>query len=262
MSGRTIDRAVRSPLSVLVGLGAGAALLTGFATQMLAGAGGAGVNLFVLAAVVGVAADLWRMGRTHDADLADLAIYGVALALVAVPIVSAGWLALGLLGACCLRRHTPTALGCGWLLVGLSVFFLKDRLWAGFVSGAILDAEAVVLHALAGAVIGSVEQTGNLLLLADGRSLLILRDCSLLSLMGPSLLGVVALRRLSAPQVRPGWRPLAIAAGIVVLGNFLRLLAMAWSPEVYHVVHDGAGRTVFGAVLTFAVVLIGIRRPR
>jgi hypothetical protein len=177
-------------------------------------------------------------------------------------MVSTTWAALGVLGLCCLRRLGAEARGAGWLLIGLSVFFLKDRLWAGFVAGALLEVEAATLHAVASPLIGSVERSGNLLLLADGRDLLILRDCSLLSLMGPSLLGVVALRRLLAPEVRTLGATLLVTAAFVIVANVLRLAAMAYSAELYAIVHDGYGRTVFSAVMTAGVVLLGTWRRR
>lgn len=262
MIGQSAGRAVPSPLAVLVGAGGAAALAAGFATHALSGAALVPANLFVLCAILAVGVDLWRMRAAEAADRIDLALFAVGLAMIASPMVSTTWAALGVFGAVCLRRLGVEARGAGWLLIALSVFFLKDRLWAGFVAGALLDLEAATLHAVAGPVIGSVERTGNLLLLADGRDLLILRDCSLLSLMGPSLLGVVALRRLLAPEVRTIGATLLITVAFVIVANVLRLAAMAYSAELYAIVHDGYGRTLFSMAMTAGVVLLGAWRRR
>lgn len=172
-----------------------------------------------------------------DARLCYLALTVAGLALLAArPGPAAGrsawlWLALaghGLWGLAVLKFAAPLLMPAETHLVGL----------------------AARLTGAAAAVQGTrVDGPG-------GWFIFVLEGCS--SLHGLSLDLLVwasALALAEARVTRRGLALLAAAAGATVLANTLRILAMARSPQAYHVWHDGWGAVVFGLALALLAIV-------
>ena len=265
MAERSVDHGVLPSSTLLLAIAAASALIAAAVPVLVASDVVDAVrrlNIFLMAAVAAVAVDLWRARRVGVADCIDGTLFVAALVLISLGPVSAIWLALSVCGAAGLRRRDTALGGAGVLMLGIAIYMLKDRIWGGFVSGAVLELEAMVLQSVFAMAIGAIERIGNVLNLPDGRHLVILRDCSLLSLLAPSMLGVAALRRLSAPEAPRLTGALVAVAFVTVLANFLRLVGMAVSPDWYAWLHDGPGSAVFSGTLTLVVGLTGLWRLR
>ncbi|WP_193172603.1 hypothetical protein [Nisaea nitritireducens] len=218
-------------------------------------------NLCFALALTAAAVDIRRSVQTHgpaSITWLDWGVFVLVLVLVAAPTLSSNWFALLLCGFWSFGKGDRFKRYAGIMLIGTSVYLLKDSVWAGFVAQAVLDLEAWAIASIHDLVAGPALARGNVVSLADGRTLVILRDCSVLNLVAPAVLSVMALRRL-LHESRTGIWPFVAAISLFVLVlNTIRLTGMAYSPELYDVLHNGVGEDIFASLVSVAVGLLSI----
>ena len=188
--------------------------------------------------------DLWRM-RPRRIDGADWIAFGVLLILGALPHRAGSVVALGLLGALCLRSPGPAARGAGILQIGLSAWDMHSMLWAGFVSPLVLAAEAEMIALLISIPGFNARVTGNVVWIDREPMLVVMRGCSILSLAYPVALASYALSRLARPAEYPGPWPICRAMALLFPVNLMRLAMMATSDEMVRTLHGGVPLGIF-----------------
>lgn len=181
----------------------------------------------------------------RTANTRSILAFFLAIALCTLPFQLASVCGLIVVGMALLpiadaREKTLFA-----LLMATSLWIGADSGWRGLISGAIVSAEAKVMAALVNTMIQEATAFGNFVELADGRQLVVLRNCSIVYLLGPAVIvgiGLTAIVNGKAMRV-----PYIVSAILLflLLINFARLLAMAHSDQAYAFAHDGLGATLF-----------------
>ncbi len=204
--------------------------------------GGADWLLHPVAGLVAIAlgVELHRLARTR-ADMLDLACAGVALLLLAGPATGFAAVALLPLALMAARRGRHGAIA-ATMLAGLAVWAVQDGPIGQAMAGPVIGIEAGLAEFLLRKIGLIAMRDGATLQMVDGRSLVILRGCSVESVLFPTLLGAMAARRLTYRA--ESWPPLSallLPLGLVAVLNLGRLLAMCISAAGYAAMHTSPG---------------------
>jgi hypothetical protein len=127
----------------------------------------------------------------------------------------------------------------------------------------ITSIEAQVVSGLLGFVRDDIMQTANVVGNLDGHLLVVLTACSTADGLPRVWLGLAAVAAFLGPlDKRRLGLALAMAAGLYVVGNTLRLVLMTWSAEFYDVVHGEVGANVFDGLQIALVLGVGVWASR
>lgn len=220
--------------------------------------GGADWLLHPVAGLVAIAlgVELHRLTRARP-DMLDLVCAGAALLLLAGP--ATGFTALALL---------PLAVMAGWrgrhgaiaaaMLIGLAVWAVQQGPIGQAMAGPVIGIEVGIAEFLLRKLGLVAMRDGAMLQMVDGRSLVILRGCSVESVFLPTVLGALAARRLAYRAET--WPPLSavlLPLGLVTFLNLARLLAMCISAAGYAAMHTSPGIEILevGMILPIGVAL-------
>jgi hypothetical protein len=232
------------------------------AARLLAGGAGWQAPPVALLAIIAIGLELRRTRQPRQA-FPDVMLAAAALLLIAGPATGFAVLALIPLAAIAARRGPHGAIA-AVMLVGLALWALQGGPFGEALAGPVIAVETRLLEFVLKLAGVPVARDGTMLLLADGRSLVILRGCSLESVAVPTLLGALAVRRLAQPE--EAWpRPAAVflPLALVALLNTVRLLMMCMSAEAYHALHGALGLKALEVVMVLpiaAALLPTVRR--
>ena len=226
--------------------------------------GGADWEVHPVAALVMIALG-FELRRATEArwGFTDVFCAAAAMLLLAGPATGFAVLALLPLAVMAARRGRHGVIAVP-MLVGLALWALQDGPLGQALAGPVIAVEARLLEFVLRTLDLPAARDGATLALADGRSLVILRGCSLESVFLPTVLGALAARRLALSTER--WPPpaavllpLALVTGL----NMARLLVMCVSPEGYEALHGSLGLGVVEVAVTLpigAALLPGVRQ--
>jgi hypothetical protein len=193
---------------------------------------------------------------------ADLAVGGVFLILVMLPIFALSWLAVtGLSLYVLVFANDGSARRRGALvLLALTVPMLWSRLLFQFFAGPILTIDA----SLAALLLGT-ERVGNLVGFGDGSGYLVIAPaCSFIANTSLAFLCWVSVTQWAKHQWSPidiFWSVLACASVIAV--NVARIALTGLSHSYYETIHSPLGAMVGGAIilgLTVGISVLSARR--
>lgn len=224
----------------------------------------AGLNAVVLLACAVGLGLAWR-GRGARPGWLDAAAALAAGGLTVIPHEAAGWAALGVLG---LRgvagwRGEPAARAAAAVFLALALHQIGGRVLVHLTAAPLSAGEAMLTAALLGLLREDVMLAGNAVA-TGGHLLYVVSDCLSLNLVLQGLLCCFVVARAFRPVWR--WSELwswALLAGAMVAFNLARLVAVGWGPGLYHLLHEGAGRTAVelaGLALTLAIAGWPVRR--
>jgi hypothetical protein len=191
----------------------------------------------------------------------DLAVGGVFLILVILPIFALSWLAVTALSLYILVfANDGSARRRGALIMlALTVPMLWSRLLFQFFAGPILTIDA----SLAALLLGT-ERVGNLVGFGDGSGyMVVLPACSFLANTSLAFLCWVSVTQWAKHQ----WSPTDIlwsllACGSVIAVNVARIALTGLSRGHYEAIHSPLGNTVWGAILLGLTVGISVLSAR
>jgi hypothetical protein len=217
-----------------------------------------GISPFELI-VVAVAG--WLMAKVPQSQLLRLGVAeGLALAIMLVPSSSASWLAVA--GYAAWRaRSTQGAERTGALLIlalGLSGLWSSQIL--RLVALPLVSVEAAAAAQLLMLFRDDIVLAGNVIASARdaSHSLIVMVACSSAEALPKALTAALAiacaLGGLRRDQLAFGLLTLVL---IGVVANVVRLAAMAWSGEMFALVHGPIGASVYDALQTGLVLAIG-----
>jgi hypothetical protein len=219
------------------------------------------VSVIVLFACFAGISTLLKGGR-DEIRLADLAVGGIFLILVILPIFALSWLAVtGLSLYILVFANESSARTRGALiLLALTVPMLWSKLLFQFFAGPILAIDA----SLAAWVLGT-DRIGNVVGFGDGSgNLVIAPACSFLANTSLAFLCWVSVTQ----WVKHQWTPIDIlwsvlACTSVIAVNVARIALTGLSQSHYEAIHGPLGNMVFGAIilaLTVGVSVLSARR--
>ena len=217
------------------------------------------VNLFIVCGGLGALAALHRLDDVR-ADIRDWAVFLLSLALMATAVRSLAWVGVALIGVHCWIRCPASGKLAGSMLLAFAIYGLKGTIWQGVLAPPIMAMEAATLAALISPLQGEAIADGHTVQLVDGRTLVILRDCSVLNLLAPSILAMLGIRRVMAHPSSRILRPMLVLSSLVTLINLGRLLGMAHSPETYGFFHDGLGADICVAMIALFTITVAVSR--
>ncbi|MFO1039425.1 MAG: hypothetical protein U1E45_21480 [Geminicoccaceae bacterium] len=229
-------------------------LVNGRVAESLAGVPPSGlpwvaVGPFELAAVIVGFGALWQ-GRAH---LGDTLVPGsILVAASIVPSALVGWTGLTV-GSVIAAWRMPRVRSALLLFAGVAICHLMASPTFRLVTAPLQAAEAKLVAAVASSIVGPATSSSNLVLLSDGRSLVILPGCSVLATAGPALLGWLALRVWRRQPVSAAWPSALLLLGLLLLLNTARMVGMCVGQDWYHSLHEGVGAT---AIDLLAVALV------
>ena len=129
-------------------------------------------------------------------------------------------------------------------------------------AGSILSLDAGIVAALLSAVRENVFRIGNVVGAADGHRIVVIVGCSTAHILPLAVLGASGLVLIRGERL--GLAAIAGLAGLAVAlaaMNLCRLTLMAWSADLYHIVHSSTGAMVFDALTSHAVVAAALAIP-
>ncbi len=192
----------------------------------------------------------------------DVAVDGIFLILVILPVFALSWLAItGLSLYILLFASGSSALRRGALIMlALTVPMLWSRLLFQFFAGPILEIDA----SLAALLLGS-ERVGNVVGFGDGSGyMVIMPACSFVANTSLAFLCWVSITQWAEHQWSPMdilWSLLACASVIAV--NVARIALTGLSQSYYETIHSPLGGMVGGAIilgLTVGISVLSARR--
>ncbi|MGI9485204.1 MAG: hypothetical protein ACR2RF_04815 [Geminicoccaceae bacterium] len=215
------------------------------------------LNLFVVCGGLGALFAIRRLDRLR-ADLLDWVIFLITLAMMVSTVRSFAWVGIALIGLHCWRRCPDHGKAAGSILLALAIYGLKGTIWQGVLAFPVMAMEASVLAALISPLQGEAIADGHAVQLADGRTLVILRDCSVLNLLAPAILAMLGVRQMLGHRSQGLLVPMLTLTVLVTLTNLGRLFGMAYSPEAYVFFHDGLGGDISVALIASFTVMIAM----
>jgi len=226
----------------------------------------AATGMFDISAIVlaACAAGLWftmRPGK-QSVNPTDLAVGGIALALIALPVGALSWFAVSGLALYILAfTNADASVRRGAIiLLAMTVPVLWSRLLFRFFANFILEIDA----SLVGWLVGT-DRTGNMVMFArDGGYLVILSGCSSLANMSIAFLCWITVSEWAEHRrsINDLWWYL-LACGSVLVINVGRMSMMGLSLQHYEALHSPVGDAVtHGMILvtTLGWSLLGVRR--
>jgi hypothetical protein len=219
------------------------------------------VSVIVLFACFAGISTLLQEGR-DEIRSADLAVGGVFLILVILPIFALSWLAVtGLSLYILIFANDRSGRRRGALiLLALTVPMLWSRLLFQFFAGPILEIDA----SLAALLLGS-ERVGNVVAFGDGSGYMAIAPaCSFVANTSLAFLCWVSVTQWAKHQWSPTdilWSLLACTSVIAV--NVARIALTGWSQSHYEAIHSPLGNMVGGTIilgLTIGISVLSARR--
>jgi hypothetical protein len=219
------------------------------------------VSVIVLFACFAGISTLLQESR-EEIRSADLAVGGVSLVLVILPIFALSWVAVtGLSLYILVFANDRSARRRGALiLLALTVPMLWSRLLFQFFAGPILEIDA----SLAALLLGT-ERLGNVIAFADGSGHIVIAPaCSFLANTSLAFLCWVSVTQWAKHE----WSPLDILWSLlvctsVIAVNVARITLTGWSRGHYEAIHGPLGSMVLGAIilgLTVGISVLSARR--
>jgi len=202
--------------------------------------------------------------RDKDGEItsADLAIGGIFLAAMAIPVSEANWLAVTALSFYILffARNSSARRRGAVIMLALTVPMLWSRLLFALCAKFFLEIDASIVGLLLG-----TPRAGNVVGMADGSgNLVILPACSSLANLSLAFLcWIAATRWLDHRRSREDILWCFLACGSVVAMNVVRISIMGLSRWHYVTFEYGWGATLVHAVilvLTLGFTMVGVRR--
>jgi len=224
------------------------------------------IGMFDVSAIVlaACASGLWLMMGRREQSVApiDLAVGGVALALIALPIGGLSWIAVsGLALYILLFAHPDPPMRRGAvILLATTVPMFWSRLLFQLFANFILEIDASLVGWLLGA-----DRTGNMVRFEHGDGyLVIMAPCSSLANMSLAFLCWITVSEAAGHRraLSDLWWCL-LACGSVLAVNVGRLSAMGISPQHYEAIHSRIGDAITDAMiltLTLGWSFLGARR--
>ncbi len=215
--------------------------------------------LAVLAALV--LARSSRPSRREPAiGIADVVAVLVTALIILLPHKSAGWAALGVIGAygALAWRSTPGPCAAAAILAAVSLYEIGGRLLVGMTTPILTQVDAAVAAAALEAVGAQVARSGNLIETGKGYDLIVVKSCLSLRAILQALLVYFAFTRF----MRPGdwrWSELlgcVLLSGLVFLVNTGRLVLYGLDFTFYETLHAGALSGLFGIVVVIVALLV------
>jgi exosortase/archaeosortase family protein len=202
----------------------------------------------------------WRIASSSTRQLrSGDVIWGGSLAALAA--VTAGlwpWLFLSAFAAVFLARtgqHRVHQALC--LLFAIAAHETVVTLCGEFFADILLSLDALIAQLLTHWFMPEVLVSGATLQGSSGHSVVLVWGCSSLSYVGDMMLLCWALALLLAGDGRLDrglWTWLLLVAGITITLNSMRVVLMATDPQVYHLLHEGAGAMAFRITLLAGAV--------
>lgn len=186
------------------------------------------------------------------------ALTALTLALVLVPSSAASWLALAFYAGA-IAGYTTGERRTGALLF---LAIALAALWSSVILKWIALPATAAEAALAGQVISllrpDIVQMANVVGVPGGHNLIVMTRCTSAGALPIAAISVVAVAHLlGGIDKSRAIRACLVLAVLYVVANTLRLAAMAWSADMYTIVHGPVGANIFDMIQIFAVLCLG-----
>lgn len=216
-----------------------------------------GISPFVLvAAFVAVKLSLAPPAPADDAMAWWLD--AAALALVLVPSSAVSWLALLCYASLAAVRSTGERRVGAVLFVALAASQLWSSILLKWLAGPIALAEGSLLAALLRLVRPDIVQYGNVIGNPADHSLVLMTRCTTTDALPAALVALAAVTcLLGAPDRGRLMRAGLVLAVAVTVANLVRLSMMAWSADMYELVHGPIGANIYDGLQAGLVIGLG-----
>ena len=220
-----------------------------------------GVSPFELL-VGGVAVRLlWSRGPIASGTFAWI---GVALFMAAIlwPSSLVAWLLTAALAFALILVLRGYARSGALLFAGLAAWEVWNAVLEPAAAGGLLALDANAVAGVLSALRDGVMRSGNVVGAPEGHRIVILMGCSTAHFLPLSILGAAALLLVRGERLgRAAFLGLAALAIALVAMNVTRLSLLAWSADLYHVVHGPTGATIFDTVASLMIVTAALVIP-
>lgn len=218
-----------------------------------------GISPFVLvAAFVALKLSLAPPTAAGEASPMPWWLDAAALALVLVPSSAVSWLALLCYASlAALRTSGERRIG-ALLFVALAASQLWSSILLKWLAGPVTLAEGTLLSAVLSLVRADIVQFGNVIGNPAGHSLVLMTRCTTTDALPAALVALAAVAcLLGTPDRRRLMHAgLALAAAVAV-ANLIRLSLMAWSADMYELVHGPIGANIYDGLQAGLVIALG-----
>lgn len=250
-------------LPVLVMAGACLNALVVRAAEALAADGqvslGFGISPFVLlAAFVAVKLSLSLPDRAGAPAAMPWWLDAAALALVLVPSSAVSWLALlGYAVVVALRSSGDRRTG-AVLFAALAASQLWSSILLKWLAGLVTLAEGSLLSSVLSLVRPDIVQFGNVIGNPADHSLVLMTRCTTTDALPAALVALAAITCLLGAPDRSRLLRASLALFVAVaITNMMRLSLMAWSADMYDLVHGPIGANIYDGLQAALVIALG-----
>lgn len=145
----------------------------------------------------------------------------------------------------------------GCVLLALSTQLVWAAMLFQFFTPELLPADAALVGAILDRLRPDIVHSGTTFDAPGGHAIMLIGGCSSFNNLSVAILACVAVIMLARTDwVRRDLITFAIASGMMILLNVLRIILLCWSAESYVFWHHGPGTPLFAIGQTLAVLLI------
>lgn len=218
-----------------------------------------GISPFVLvAAFIAVKLSLAPPASAREANATPWWLDAAALALVLVPSSAVSWLALLCYASLVALRDTGDRRIGAVLFVALAASQLWSSILLKWLAGPVTLAEGSLLSAVLSLVRADVVQFGNVIGSPAGHSLVLMTRCTTTDALPAALVALAAIAcLLGTPDRRRLIHAGLVLAVAVTVANLIRLSLMAWSADMYELVHGPIGANIYDGLQAGLVIALG-----
>lgn len=145
----------------------------------------------------------------------------------------------------------------GCVLLALSTQLVWAAMLFQFFTSDLLPVDATLVGLVLEHMRPDIIRNGTTFDAPDGHAIMLVGGCSSFNNLSVALLACVSVIMLSRTEwVRRDLLTIAIASGVMIALNVLRICLLCWSTASYAFWHDGPGTPVFAVGQTLAVLLI------
>jgi hypothetical protein len=185
-------------------------------------------------------------------------LHALALVLMLVPSSSVAWLAVGLYAVVLAIRSDGATRTGALLFLAMAGAALWSSVALKWLATPVTTVEATVVGYVVQWVRPDITQVGNVIGNREVHSLVLMTACTTADALPSAAVAMVAVALLLGTPDRDRLPVAALALAVLyAVANTLRLGAMAWSGEMYDLIHGPIGANAFDVVQTVFVLGLG-----
>ena len=220
-----------------------------------------GISPFELLVVTVAAQLLWQSGPMAFGRWGAACVVA-CMALIWWPSSLISWPLTGALAGIVLVQARGRARAGAILFAALAAWEVWSAILEPLAANSLVDSDALFVAGLLSVVREGVVHAGNIVGAAGGHRIVILDGCSTAHFVPLAILGASALLFARGVRMSVSLVGVVVALAVALVAmNLVRLSLMAWSADLYALVHGSTGAVAFDTLASLLVVVASFGVP-